>query len=143
MEHAQKSESAIELMMRATFDILSLCYRAGAGRQWFSILTEGETPDFSKAVIAVTPQFQWKGYRIDFRLDYEGLNYPVFVECDGHDFHERTKEQAERDRTKDRLIQESGIAILRFTGREIYRDPMDCVLQIARFLRNRAAGKAG
>lgn len=45
------------------------------------------------------------------------------IECDGHDFHERTKEQARRDRKRDRDLQAAGYRVLRFTGSEIHRDP--------------------
>jgi len=47
----------------------------------------------------------------------------VAVECDGHDFHERTKEQAERDKARDRDLQTLGWHVARFTGSEIFRDP--------------------
>jgi very-short-patch-repair endonuclease len=50
----------------------------------------------------------------------------VIVECDGHDFHERTKEQAARDRSRDRATQAAGHIMLRYTGSEIYRDPLGC-----------------
>jgi very-short-patch-repair endonuclease len=50
----------------------------------------------------------------------------VVIECDGHDFHERTKEQAARDRKRDRAVQSAGHIMLRYTGSEIYRDPLGC-----------------
>lgn len=53
------------------------------------------------------------------------------IECDGHDFHERTKEQAARDRSRDRALQAAGYTVMRFTGSELYRDPVGCVLEIA------------
>lgn len=56
------------------------------------------------------------------------------IECDGHDFHERTKEQAQRDREKDREIQRRGFSILRFTGSEIYQNPASCAEQILFFV---------
>lgn len=46
----------------------------------------------------------------------------VFVELDGHDFHERTKEQARRDKSKDRLLQANGWIVFRYTGSEMYED---------------------
>lgn len=58
----------------------------------------------------------------------------VVVECDGHDYHERTKEQAQRDRERDRLLQYHGYPIFRFTGSEIYKDPMGCTRQVIEFL---------
>lgn len=50
----------------------------------------------------------------------------IIIECDGHDFHERTKEQASRDRSRDRAAQGAGHMMLRYTGSEIYRDPLGC-----------------
>ena len=66
-------------------------------------------------------------YRVDFLIDsvsVHGERSIVVVECDGHDFHERTKEQAQRDRRRDRLMLGLGIKVLRFTGSEIYNDSM-------------------
>lgn len=54
----------------------------------------------------------------------------LIVECDGHNSHERNKEQAARDRSRDRWAVQSGYAIFRFTGSEIWRDPLGCALQI-------------
>lgn len=54
----------------------------------------------------------------------------LVVECDGHDYHERTKEQAAHDRGRDRRMQELGYTVFRFTGAEIHRDPIKCARQI-------------
>lgn len=137
MQHSGKCESNIELLFLAGCEIYNLCYQTD-GRTIFDIAEKNcQEVDRSRASITVVPQFQWNNFRIDFCL-YSKLPTPLFIECDGHDFHERTKEQAERDRSKDRMIQEAGIPILRFTGRELYRDPMDCVLQVAKFINSRA-----
>ena len=45
------------------------------------------------------------------------------IECDGHDYHERTKEQAARDKKRDRFFASKGYKVLRFTGSEIWADP--------------------
>lgn len=58
----------------------------------------------------------------------------VVVECDGHDFHERTKEQAQRDKSRDRELQELGHPVLRFTGSEIWADAWTCAAQIDKFM---------
>lgn len=50
----------------------------------------------------------------------------LIVECDGHDFHERTKDQAKRDRSRDRRAILGGIEVMRFTGSEIWNDPWGC-----------------
>lgn len=73
-------------------------------------------------------------FRVDFLIVAKGWQEErkIVVECDGHDFHERTKEQAERDRSRDRKMTEAGYTVLRFTGREIYRDPIKCAEQVLR-----------
>ncbi len=53
----------------------------------------------------------------------------VVIEVDGHDYHERTKEQARRDRSRDRQMMMHGWVPLRFTGSEIYRDASACAVE--------------
>lgn len=50
----------------------------------------------------------------------------VVVELDGHDFHEKTKRQAEADKKRDRFMQCQGLIVLRYTGSEVWRSPMSC-----------------
>lgn len=79
----------------------------------------------------VTTQARIDEYRVDFLLICTVWNVSVVIECDGHEFHERTKEQAQRDRSRDRTLQAMGYLVLRFTGSEIWRDPWGCAEQIA------------
>lgn len=58
----------------------------------------------------------------------------VIVELDGHDFHERTKEQARRDRSRDRMLVQDGFTVFRFTGQEVYEDAEKCVWEVIRFI---------
>lgn len=99
------------------------------GQDPHSLLNTTSKPE---TLICVIPQYKWRGYRIDFAVFYWHITDrpAVFVECDGHEFHERTKEQAIRDRSRDREMQIAGIPVLRFTGREIYRNPFACVDQV-------------
>lgn len=83
----------------------------------------------------IRPQFKIGRYRVDFLIEQTvpwlpmglGVAGRVVVECDGHDFHERTKEQAKRDRARDRHLQQQGLVVLRFTGSEIFQDAAACV----------------
>jgi very-short-patch-repair endonuclease len=65
----------------------------------------------------------------------------VVIECDGHDFHERTPEQAARDKLRDRTFQSMGYVVLRFTGRELWRDPDACAEQVNDCIENDIARK--
>jgi very-short-patch-repair endonuclease len=77
---------------------------------------------------------------LDWPVDYVftvksecGIVSHLSVECDGHDFHERTKEQAARDRSRDRRLQEVGHTVFRFTGAELYRDAFGCAVQVLKW----------
>lgn len=80
----------------------------------------------------LVPQYQVDKKRIDFLFRDPPIQ--IFIECDGHDFHERTKEQAARDRQRDRQLQQTGRHVLRFTGSEIYADPVMCAAQVFDFV---------
>jgi len=70
--------------------------------------------------------------RLDFLISYlcDVHLIEIAVECDGHDFHERTPQQAAKDRARDRAIQLSGIKIFRFTGSEIHADSRSCAIEV-------------
>jgi hypothetical protein len=74
--------------------------------------------------------FQWQRLREAGEKPRVGAPAYVVIECDGHDFHERTKEQARKDRRRDREIQGLGLPVLRFTGSEIFADPVGCGCQV-------------
>lgn len=80
----------------------------------------------------ISPQAQIGSYRVDFlielidQLPCGEFKSQIIVECDGHDFHERTKEQAKKDRSKDRALQSLGFEVFRFTGSEIWKDAEKC-----------------
>jgi hypothetical protein len=57
-------------------------------------------------------------------------SYAIY--CDGHEFHERTKEQAARDRSIDRKLQQMGWHVFRFTESEIFRAPEKCMADITK-----------
>lgn len=94
-------------------------------------------------VFDVTPQVEIGTYRADFVVSTMGESF--IVECDGHDFHEKTKEQAARDKKRDRYLQGRGYKVFRFTGSEIWRnrDWFDDVLAELDAIRVRAYEKHG
>jgi len=84
--------------------------------------------------LMVIPQYQIEQYRVDFLVGYKGAGGLsegfIAVECDGHDFHEKTKEQAKRDKARDRFLSTRVAKVLRFTGSEIYADPVKCCNEV-------------
>ena len=97
--------------------------------------------EIHRAVI-VQSQVQIAGWRVDFLLHYMSIESrdpigafrSLIIECDGHDYHERTKDQAARDRSRDRTAQYEGIPVLRFTGSELWRNPIGCADEALAFM---------
>ena len=58
----------------------------------------------------------------------------LVVECDGAGFH-NSIEQVERDKRRDRYCAARGYAVMRFSGREINRDPRGCAAEIGLWIR--------
>lgn len=102
-------------------------------------------PVYTDSCLHIYPQEQIGNYRVDFlltfvldghlmHLDNEGGfsasgQSQLVVECDGHDYHERTKEQASRDKERDRALQSCGYVVFRFTGADIYQDAFKCAME--------------
>ena len=94
----------------------------------------------------IAPQYAVDPYRVDFAVLYRdsGQEVRVVIECDGHAFHEKTKEQAARDKRRDRDLNFEGWRVLRFTGSELHRDRFACGSEVSELIFsiiNRAAEK--
>lgn len=116
-----KTESPIEtaLLTALCVEAKALGYRVG------------KTPSASD-VIAIRPQQRVGRYRADFVVAFHffGTALSIVVECDGHEFHEKTKHQASRDKARDRHMVGLGYFVMRFSGSEIFRSAKDCALQV-------------
>lgn len=144
----EKTQSPIEMYMLLALFVYShyiaydvfLLQPETSDREFHETINEG------LLTIVIQPQVKIGNYRVDFLVTCSGGRYweyqnPVklettklIVECDGHDFHERTKEQARKDKERDRELQKLGFRVFRFAGSEIYADPMKCASNVLRFL---------
>lgn len=94
-----------------------------------------EKAPFDEAIF-ILQQVKVGPYRVDILIHDASCPFEIahprymIVECDGHDFHERTKEQARRDKKRDRFFQSKGYKVLRFTGSEIWADPEACADEV-------------
>lgn len=81
--------------------------------------------------------------RVDFliKVKHSGKEINVVVECDGHDFHEKTKEQAQKDKSRDRFLVSKGYYVFRFTGSEIYRNARIVSEEVSAFIFNKFHGE--
>ena len=97
------------------------------------------------------PQKKVGKFFLDFEVDFLAsfINHPIKIkdsvlrtlpaklpfwgiELDGHEFHEKTKDQVVKDKQREREIVSSGYKVFRFSGSEVYRNPYDCVNEIYR-----------
>ena len=53
------------------------------------------------------------------------------IEIDGFAWHDRTPEQAEKERKRARFIQDQGYTVIRFAAREVLCDPSPCVVEVS------------
>lgn len=84
-------------------------------------------------------------YRLDYVVGIEdadvawdaicaGLEWPkIAVELDGHDFHERTKEQVAYRNQRDRDLQAADWKVFHFSGSELVRNPEQCVREVMEY----------
>ena len=94
--------------------------------------------------VSIKPQHQIEQFRVDFLLDPFGFFHQTFyqesvmkkvrnllpgyvIEIDGFEWHDKTPEQAENDRRRERFITQKGYRVLRYSAREVFRDPMATV----------------
>jgi len=118
--------------------LFELLYGAGwcsaghdAGIQKSRGILTGERYGRDMQALFIQPELSLDGrsVRLDFAIIGEGFR--IALEADGHDFHERTKAQALKDRSKDRALQRHGWVVMRFTGSEIHADAIACAKAVA------------
>lgn len=146
-----KWESPIEESLALAIDAKGIFlghYGASCGGGYLHLFVDYEFPEVTDLITEtrwqvdlVRMQYDVLGYRADFAIKRYELKYggagrvvlssqTILVECDGHEFHERTKEQASRDKSRDRELHSAGFLVLRFSGSEIWEDPYKCATQI-------------
>jgi very-short-patch-repair endonuclease len=136
-------ESPIERILAAAFEYYFAIDPCWPGNVWS---LRGTTLEWCREPIpidiprvSIYSQVPAGSYWIDFVVRYQsnGTVFVIAVECDGHEFHERTKEQAEHDKRRDRYLQSLGLTVLHFTGSEIWREAIECARSVLDLLQER------
>ncbi|HHW14669.1 MAG TPA: DUF559 domain-containing protein [Firmicutes bacterium] len=106
---------------------------------WFAAFVVSATDE---RYVTVIPQWEVPTESGTFRADFaiierhkDDVQLLLLVECDGHDYHEKTKQQAAKDKRRDRALKLAGFDVLHFTGSEIWRDPVACGIEVLKYLR--------
>lgn len=95
----------------------NIYFQAQYGLNW-----HGQTVSVSdKSYAHPTNNFKDVLTVVDFYIEKKGIKLCVYT--DGHTYHERTEEQAQRDRNIDRKLQELGFLVLRYTGKDVHENP--------------------
>ncbi len=118
-KHMDVCESPMEARLLEAFQGVGFVLETEDGR------TAGSLGDLTLGC-----QFDVNPYRLDFAVFNDKTNRKIAVEVDGHDFHERTKEQASKDRARDRELQRRGWQVFRFTGSDVYRSAHKCASEV-------------
>ena len=131
--HAHAFQSPIEEVLHAVF-IFKATLNGGRPLRQFPSAQQHEAAQKGGPDFYIVPQHQFGPYRADLLVGYYGIGTikqtSIVVECDGHQWHERTKEQAQKDRERERALNAHVAKVIRFTGSEIYRDPFACADEI-------------
>lgn len=112
------SESPIEeLLLQSLRTLFPLSTEGAIGRSAYGVLVQQHV---------VGP------YRLDFGVWRPDRN--LNIEADGRDFHDRTPEQAQQDRSRDRSLALQGWQTIRYSGSEIRQNSQECANEIGRLL---------
>lgn len=118
--YLSRCKSPMEELFNAAFNVVSY------DEEFVDPIDEGK--------FFLIPQYEVKcndkKYIADFLVAYscnggfESTN--VLVEIDGHDFHEKTKEQVTHDNEREYDLKMQGYDVLRFSGSQVYNSPCNC-----------------
>lgn len=56
----------------------------------------------------------------------KNTKFKLAIECDGYEFHQKTKEQVQHDNEREFDLKMAGYEVLRFSGTQIYNNPLKC-----------------
>lgn len=144
MDHDLKEEESWNLVnvYRKAQEIKGVSHTpAKVGKILFTLFTkfdpkirESPMEDLLQTEMAIIRLYPEREYKIDkLSVDFCFPKTKLVIEVDGKDYHS-SWEQKENDEKRDKFLMKRGYMVLRFPGRQIYRDPKSCVARIAKFL---------
>lgn len=93
--------------------------------KWIS----GRDKVYYNSHFAIEEQYEISKYRADFIIggNINHIGFTMAIEIDGHDWHEKTKSQAIKDKKREREIIKNNINMIRFSASEVYSNAKYCV----------------
>lgn len=96
-----------------------------------------------EGVINILPEAVAEIYRCDFAIMAKAFgSHQVItadIECDGREYHDKTTEQRDYDRERDRFMQKRDITVLRYSGYDITVDAKACARDALNVILRRSA----
>lgn len=80
--------------------------------------------------------FEADDYLADLTLGnkIKNTNFKLAIECDGYEFHQKTKEQVKQDNEREFDLKMAGYDVLRFSGTQIFNNPIKCAEDTYNFI---------
>lgn len=114
--------SPIEVLFNFAFDLVKF----SEGYIGFDLIPQAEIHANEKMYRV---DFAFFANDIDGMVDVKNHGYMLAIECDGHEFHEKTKEQVAKDNEREYDLKMQGFDVLRFSGSQLYNKPFRCAAQ--------------
>ena len=64
-------------------------------------------------------------------------DFQLIIECDGYEFHQKSKKQVYYDNKREYDIKMENYEILRFSGSKIYNEPLKCAEEILNYIKEK------
>lgn len=122
-----RCQSPIEIIFNFTFDLVA--YAKGYEGLWLA--PQYEVRKESKHYYL---DFAFFADSIDGMFNITHPEFKLAIECDGHEFHERTKEQVANDNNREYDLKMMGFDVLRFSGSQIYNKPFVCAAKTLKYI---------
>lgn len=61
----------------------------------------------------------------------------LIIECDGFEYHHKNKKQVDNDYKRQIALQNAGYDVIRFSGSQLYKDPIGCAETAFNYLVNK------
>ena len=79
---------------------------------------------------------------VDDLTTIKNPDFKLAIECDGHEFHEKSKKQVEYDNEREYELKMLGFDVLRFSGSQIYNKPFRCAAQTLEYIHKKVGEKS-
>ena len=150
IEKISKCESPIEKLFYIAYCICVSAYNYRV----FSGYSDSRSPFEYDDIYPFGSQFELKPqaeisledkkYRADFLFDTDQIylgkhwvfkrSFKLIVECDGHEFHEKTKKQVAQGNKRDLELKKHGYDVLHFSGSQIHNEPLTCAHEVIEYI---------